>query len=127
AAPGSPGGRHQRSSDGISVVASCARHGRAETTVILSPKPPKNHSPPATRPRGRRRWATAEGPMAFMLTYLKVPLTWWEILRRTIRESLKDDCVGLAAQLAYYFFFALFPALLFLVALASYFPLTTLI
>jgi membrane protein len=29
--------------------------------------------------------------------------------------------------LAYYFFFALFPALLFLVALASYFPLTTLI
>src|SRR5438034_1167578 len=32
-----------------------------------------------------------------------------------------------AAGLAYYFFFALFPALLFLVALASYFPLTTLI
>jgi membrane protein len=33
----------------------------------------------------------------------------------------------MAAQLAYYFFFALFPALLFLLALASYFPLTTLI
>ena len=38
-----------------------------------------------------------------------------------------DNCLALAAQLAYYFFFALFPALLFLVALASYFPLTTLI
>ena len=33
----------------------------------------------------------------------------------------------MAAQLAYYFFFALFPALLFVVALASYFPVTTLI
>ena len=33
----------------------------------------------------------------------------------------------MAAQLAYYFFFALFPTLLFLVALASYFPVTTLI
>jgi membrane protein len=33
----------------------------------------------------------------------------------------------LAAQLAYYFFFALFPALLFIIALASYFPLTNLI
>jgi membrane protein len=30
---------------------------------------------------------------------------------------------GLAAQLAYYFFLALFPALLFLLALASFFPL----
>jgi membrane protein len=39
----------------------------------------------------------------------------------------KDNCLALAAQLAYYFFFALFPTLLFMVALASYFPLTTLI
>jgi membrane protein len=33
----------------------------------------------------------------------------------------------MAAQLAYYFFFSLFPALLFLIAVASYFPITTLI
>jgi membrane protein len=33
----------------------------------------------------------------------------------------------MAAQLAYYFFFALFPTLLFLIALASYFPVTTLV
>jgi len=65
--------------------------------------------------------------MAFMLTFLKVPLSWGEVLRRTVRESINDNCLGMAAQLAYYFFFGLFPALLFLIALASYFPLETLI
>src|SRR5688572_31399907 len=65
--------------------------------------------------------------MAVMLAYLKVPLSWGEILRRTVRDALEDDCLGMAAQLAYYFFFGLFPALLFLLALASYFPVETLI
>jgi len=65
--------------------------------------------------------------MPFMLAFLKVPLSWGEILRRTVRESINDNCLGMAAQLAYYFFFGLFPALLFLIALASYFPLETLI
>jgi hypothetical protein len=36
---------------------------------------------------------------------------------------MKDDAQGLASQLAYYFFLSLFPALLFLIALASLFPL----
>jgi membrane protein len=65
--------------------------------------------------------------MAALLTYLKVPLSWGQILQRTFSEALKDGCLGMAAQLAYYFFFALFPTLLFLVGVASYFPLTTLI
>jgi membrane protein len=66
--------------------------------------------------------------MPFLLGYLNVPLSWREILKRTLYEALwKDNCLALAAQLAYYFFFALFPTLLFLVALASYFPVTTLI
>jgi membrane protein len=66
--------------------------------------------------------------MAFLLTSLRVPLSWAEIFRRTFYEAFwKDNCLAMAAQLAYYFFFALFPALLFLVALASYFPLTNLI
>jgi membrane protein len=65
--------------------------------------------------------------MAFMLAYLRVPLSWGEIVRRTVRESINDNCLGMAAQLAYYFFFGLFPALLFLIAIASYFPLETLI
>lgn len=66
--------------------------------------------------------------MAFMLTFLRVPLTWGQIFRRTFDEAFwKDNCLGMAAQLAYYFFFALFPALLVLVALASYFPVHTLV
>src|SRR6185295_16537816 len=35
-------------------------------------------------------------------------------------------CLGLAAQLSYYFFLALFPALLFMVAVASFFPIANL-
>ena len=66
--------------------------------------------------------------MAVFLRALQVPLTWREIFRRTLYEAFwKDNCLSLAAQLAYYFFFALFPTLLFLVALASYFPVATLI
>jgi membrane protein len=53
-----------------------------------------------------------------------VALTWSELARRTWREVGKDDVLGLAAQLSYYFFLALFPALLFLLALASFFPLS---
>jgi len=52
-----------------------------------------------------------------------IPLPWSELARRTWREAIDDDVVGLAAQLAYYFFLALFPALLFLLAVASFFPL----
>jgi len=46
-----------------------------------------------------------------------------ELARRTWREVMADDVLGLAAQLSYYFFLALFPAILFLLALASFFPL----
>ena len=65
--------------------------------------------------------------MAVMLSYLKVPLSWREILTRTIKEAMADNIFGMSAQLAYYFFFALFPALLLLIALASYLPEQTLI
>jgi membrane protein len=65
--------------------------------------------------------------MAVMLAYLKVPLSWGQLLRRTVQDTISDNVLGMAAQLAYYFFFALFPALLFLLALASYFPVENLI
>jgi membrane protein len=66
--------------------------------------------------------------MAKLLRWLGVQISWREILKRTFYEAFwKDNCLSMAAQLAYYFFFALFPTLLFLVALASYFPITTLI
>jgi membrane protein len=66
--------------------------------------------------------------MAVMLAFLRVPLSWREILRRTFKEAfVEDNCLGMSAQLAYYFFFALFPALLMLIAIASYFPYHTLV
>ena len=65
--------------------------------------------------------------MAVLLAYLKVPLSWREILTRTVKEALADNIFGMSAQLAYYFFFALFPALLLLIAMASYLPEQTLI
>jgi membrane protein len=52
-----------------------------------------------------------------------MPLSWFELGRRTWREVVEDDVLGLAAQLSYYFFLALFPAILFLLALASFFSL----
>ena len=53
-----------------------------------------------------------------------MPLSWSELARRTWREVIEDDVLGLAAQLSYYFFLALFPAILFLLAVASFFPLS---
>ena len=54
---------------------------------------------------------------------MSLPLPWTELLHRTWRDAIDDDVLGLAAQLSYYFFLALFPAILFLLALASFFPL----
>lgn len=48
---------------------------------------------------------------------------WRQIARATVTAVVDDHCVGLAAQLAYYFLLALFPALLFLAAIAGYFPI----
>jgi membrane protein len=45
-----------------------------------------------------------------------------DLLVKTAKEVIDDDCASIAAQLAYYFALALFPALLFVVALASYLP-----
>ena len=63
---------------------------------------------------------------AIVLSYFQVPLTWTELLKRTARETQNDNGLGLAAELAYYFFLALFPALLFLLALVSFFPVSDL-
>jgi membrane protein len=57
--------------------------------------------------------------------YFRPPVPWVDIVRRTAYEIGDDHCVGLAAQLAFYFLLALFPAVLFLVALVSYLPVDT--
>jgi len=51
-----------------------------------------------------------------------VPLAWTDILKRTGAEIYAGNCFAWAASLAYYFFLALFPALLFVVSLASLLP-----
>ena len=54
----------------------------------------------------RRRGTAATGSTAIGVTMFKtfqIPLSWGELIRRTVREAQADDCLGLAAQLAYYF------------------------
>jgi len=58
-----------------------------------------------------------------MLADFRVPISWWELTKRTFRQIQEDNVPGLAAQLAYYFFLAIFPGIIFLIALATYFPL----
>lgn len=55
-----------------------------------------------------------------------LPISLFGLLRRTYKECVDDDCLGLAAQLSYYFFLSLFPAMLFLLATASFFPIENL-
>ncbi len=62
-----------------------------------------------------------------MLARLRVPLSWSTLFRKTFEEALADDVLNLAAQQAYYFFFALFPALLAVFSIASFFPVHNLI
>jgi membrane protein len=58
-----------------------------------------------------------------MIANFDMELSWRELIKRTFNETMSDDAQGLASQLAYYFFLALFPALLCLLAIASFFPL----
>jgi len=57
-----------------------------------------------------------------MFSAFSIPISWTELSKRTIKEASADNVLGLAAQLAYYFLLALVPALVFLVAMTSFFP-----
>src|SRR4051812_33580681 len=57
-----------------------------------------------------------------MLKTFEIPISWGELLKRTWSEFNADNCLGLAAQLAYYLLLALVPALVFLISLTSFFP-----
>jgi membrane protein len=57
-----------------------------------------------------------------MLRTFRIPLSWSDLTKRTVSETVDDNGLGLAAQLAYYFLLALVPAIVFVAALASYFP-----
>jgi membrane protein len=48
---------------------------------------------------------------------------WCQIASQTIREIGADNCLGLSAQMAFYFVLAVFPALLVVVALIGHLPI----
>jgi len=54
-------------------------------------------------------------------------LSWSGLAKRTWHETMEDDLLGRAAQLAFYVLLALFPALLFLTAMLGLFPLRPII
>jgi len=58
-----------------------------------------------------------------MIANFETSLSWTELIKRTFHDVMEDDAQGIASQLAYYFFLALFPALLCVLAVASFFPL----
>ena len=51
-------------------------------------------------------------------------LSLWQLTRRVWDSAVEDDIIDRAAELAYYFLFALFPALIFLSAMFSLFAST---
>lgn len=57
-----------------------------------------------------------------MFRTFRINLTWTELVRRTIKETIADRVPGISAELAYYFLLALAPAIVFVAALASFFP-----
>src|SRR6266487_2752681 len=72
-------------------------------------------------PRSER--AEPREPPIAMYASFRVPVAWSQVMKRTVKDLLDDHCLGLAAQLAYYFLLALFPALLFFVVLIGYLPI----
>lgn len=52
---------------------------------------------------------------------------WTAVLKEAGAELFEGKCFGWAASLAYYFFLALFPALLFVVSLAGVLPVERLL
>ncbi len=61
-----------------------------------------------------------------MLRTFQIPISWGELVKRTVKEIQQDNMLGLAAQLAYYLLLALVPALVFLVSVISLFPVRVL-
>ncbi len=58
-----------------------------------------------------------------MFAYFHPATSWAELARRTARETVHDGCFGLAAQLAFYFLLALFPALLVVASVLAHLPI----
>jgi membrane protein len=93
------------------TVYEASRRPTAEAADPPTPGEPPRAAPPDSRPSP---WALGG-------------LGVTELGRRVIAEIRDDDCLGRAAQLAYYFLFALFPFFLFLTTLLGYLPIPDLL
>src|SRR5262245_14440124 len=124
----SPGVAPKTSTKATTKRANGPRNVRAAARVI---------HPPPKRPREALAYSTIGQkpgrslaahllPSIAMLAHFKLPFGWFELIKRTVKEAIGDDIFSLAAQQAYYFLFSLFPALLTLVAIASFFPVANL-
>lgn len=71
---------------------------------------------------GSERSASADGEDGGLLcSWRRGGLSWGTLGKRVVSQVLDDDLLGVAAQLAYFFLFSLFPLLLFLTTLLGYF------
>jgi len=97
---------------------------RVSPMVSEAPQPPPGQAAAPPTPGEPTRAAPPDPrPSAWALGGLGVT----ELGRRVIAEIRDDDCLGRAAQLAYYFLFALFPFFLFLTTLLGYLPIPDLL
>jgi membrane protein len=97
---------------------------RVSPTVYEAPRPPLTERAAPPSPREPPRAAPPESH-PFPWTFGGLGVT--ELGRRVLAEIRDDDCLGRAAQLAYYFLFALFPFFLFLTTLLGYLPIPNLL
>src|SRR5918993_6111471 len=93
--------------------------GMATTTLAPDPSVPND---PSDAPAGS--WLAFRSGMQAIRN---LPLSWKELFKRTFKSAYNDNLLDLAAQQAYYFFFALFPAILTLISIASFFPIANLV
>jgi membrane protein len=98
--------------------------GRTSPMVYDTPQPPPTERAAPPAPGEPPRAAPPESrPSPWQFGGLGVT----ELGRRVLAEIRDDDCLGRAAQLAYYFLFALFPFFLFLTTLLGYLPIPDLL
>jgi membrane protein len=97
---------------------------RVSPTVYEAPQPPPGQAAAPPTP-GEPTRAAPPDPRPSAWTFGGLSVT--ELGRRVIAEIRDDDCLGRAAQLAYYFLFALFPFFLFLTTLLGYLPIPDLL
>jgi membrane protein len=108
------------------VTSPCARPAAAHAMTAVydaRQQPPAPAAAPSTP--GEAAKAAPSDPRASPWKLGGLGAT--ELARRVMHEVQKDECFGRAAQLAYYFLFALFPFCLFLTTLLGYLPIPDLL